>query len=42
MKTMLLAFAAAILISIIAFYGLHAIGFSAADSTVSDNVRLSE
>lgn len=40
MKTMLLAFAAIAVIAVGAYYGLHTAGFSAAQTTTSDSVRL--
>ncbi|PRY80211.1 hypothetical protein CLV80_10162 [Yoonia maritima] len=40
MKTMLLAFCAVIGIAVIAYFGLHAVGFGAAESTASTAVRL--
>lgn len=42
MKIMFTGFAAAILIAVGAYYGLHAIGFSAADTTASPSVRVGE
>lgn len=40
MKAALTAFAAIAVISIAAFFGLHEAGFSAAQRTSSDSVRL--
>ncbi|MBO6867598.1 MAG: hypothetical protein VXZ18_05650 [Pseudomonadota bacterium] len=40
MKVMFTGFAAAILIAVGAYYGLHAIGFSSADTTASPSVRV--
>jgi hypothetical protein len=40
MKTMLLAFAATAAIAVVAYYGLHAAGFSADSATASAAVRL--
>lgn len=42
MKVMLTAFVATAVISVAAYYGLHAAGFGAADSTASASVRLSD
>jgi|GEM_PF-6092929 len=42
MKTMLFAFCAVALISVISYFGLQAVGFGAADRTVSATVRLSD
>ncbi|WP_275041302.1 hypothetical protein [Loktanella sp. S4079] len=42
MRTMLLAFACASLIAVIAYFGLNAAGFDAASSTAGPSVRLSE
>jgi hypothetical protein len=40
MKTMFLAFAATVLVSVIAYYGLQEMGLSAAHDTVGADVRL--
>ncbi|WP_296424890.1 hypothetical protein [Yoonia sp.] len=42
MKTMFAAFAISALISVGAYYGLHAAGFGAAEHTVSVSVRLDD
>jgi len=42
MKVMLTAFAVTAVISVGAYYGLHAAGFGAADSTASASVRLGD
>ena len=41
MKAFLSAMVAMAVISVGAYYGLHALPFSAADATASENVRLS-
>lgn len=42
MKAMYAAFAATVLISIGAYYGLNAIGFSSQDRMAGDSVRLGD
>jgi hypothetical protein len=41
MKIMLLAFVTIVFVAVVAYYGLHAAGFSTDASTASQSVRLS-
>lgn len=42
MKVMLAAFAVTAMIAVVAYFGLHAAGFGAGESTASTAVRLSD